>query len=87
VPSSPEPVVPRYRPLSARRRLLVVLLAVSTAIAIVLVLLDPPGGVQRKRASATASPAPCADGQTVGCVGGVAEVIVPPPRRAASVGP
>lgn len=64
-----------YRPLSRRRRLLVVLLAVCTAVTIVLLMLDPPGGVQRKR---QVLPAPlCQPGQDQGCVGGMAQVIVP----------
>ncbi len=63
-----------YEPLSRRRKLLILLLAVATAVTVVMLLLDPPGGVQRKRHL----PQPCAPGQTEGCVGGKAEVIVAP---------
>ncbi|MBI5718281.1 MAG: hypothetical protein HZC37_11425 [Burkholderiales bacterium] len=70
-----------YRPLTRRRRLLVVALAVATAVAVVATLLDPPGGVQRKRPAASA-PADCAPGKTDACVGGKAEVLAP--QRAAS---
>ena len=71
-----------YRPVTWRRRLLIVALAVAMAVAVVTTLLDPPGGVQRKRAAtpAEAAPAPavCAPGQSGACIGGKAEVIVPP---------
>jgi hypothetical protein len=65
----------RYRPLSTRRRVLILLLAVSTAIAVALTLLYPPGGAQRKRPPAP-RPADCSPGQDAGCVGGKADVIV-----------
>jgi hypothetical protein len=68
----------RYRPLSTRRRVLILLLAVSTAITVALTLLYPPGGVQRKRAPAP-RPADCSAGQDAGCVGGKADVIVVAP--------
>ena len=72
-----------YRPTTWRRRLLIVALAVVTGVAVVTTLLDPPGGVQRKRATvpaeAAAGPAVCAPGQSGACVGGKAEVIVPSP--------
>lgn len=66
-----------YRPLSRRRRLLIVLLAVGTAVTVVMLLLDPPGGVQRKR-RVPPDTALCQPGQDQGCVGGKAQVIVPP---------
>jgi hypothetical protein len=65
-----------YRPLTWRRRLLVLVLAIATAITVVMLLLDPPGGVKRTRPAA-AEPARCVEGQSTGCVGGKAEVIVP----------
>ncbi len=61
-----------------RRRLLLLLLAVATAVAIVLILLDPLGGIQRKAPAPPADVARCALGQTEGCVGGTAAVIVAP---------
>jgi hypothetical protein len=78
MPPHPEPTVDRYRPLSLRRRLLFMALAVATAVGVVLLLLDPPGGVQRKRPVAP-PPAPCAPGQTLHCIGGKAEVLAPAP--------
>ncbi|MFN7725656.1 MAG: hypothetical protein ACK5QH_11345 [Rubrivivax sp.] len=81
-PSSaqPEPKPSQYRPLNARRRLLIGLLAVVTAITVVLTLLHPPGGVKRvrklpadvARCAASAVPAEAND-----CVGGRVDVIVP----------
>jgi len=79
-----------YRPISRRRRLLIVALAVATAVAVITTLLDPPGGVQRPRTApaaalspaVTAVPAPCAPGQENACVGGKAEVLQPPPPTA-----
>jgi len=82
-PRAPTPSVPelpdeRYRPLSARRRWLVLLLAVATAVAVMLTLLDPPGGVVRRKAETTAAPAtarPCAPGQSQDCLGGKVDVL------------
>lgn len=67
-----------YRPLSRRRKLLIVALAVATALAVVSLLLDPPGGVRQQHIP-RADQAPCAQGQTERCVGGKAEVIAVPP--------
>ena len=80
--------IDNYRPLSGRRRLLIVLLAVATAVTVVLTMLDPPGGVQRKR-QVSSGPAVCQPGQDRGCVGGTAEVIAPAalPAAPASVAP
>lgn len=80
-PGAPTPLdAPRYRPLSARRRLLVLALAIATALTVAALLLNPPGGVQRKRHL----PQPCAASQDTGCVGGRADVIVLPPAAPAS---
>lgn len=78
-PSPPAPAAARYRPLSVRRRLLLLGLAVATALAVAFMLLEPPGGVQRKRPV----PQPCAAGQDRGCVGGRADVIVVVPASSA----
>lgn len=64
-----------------RRRLLILALAVATAITVVLTLLNPPGGVQRKKAL-PADAARCEKGQTSGCVGGTATVITAPAASA-----
>ena len=62
-----------YRPLSKRRRGLVLLLAVATAVTVMLMLLDPPGGPQRVRRF----PTECTATHTKGCVGGQVDVIAP----------
>lgn len=82
-PPTAEPSVAPYRPLGWRRRFAIAGLAVATAIAVVWLLLDPPGGVQRKRAAAPAQPAAaapetCTEVRTERCVGGKVEVIVVP---------
>lgn len=82
-PDSPPPVAPpapRYQPLSRQRRLLVLALAIATALTVAALLLNPPGGVQRKRHL----PQPCAASQDTGCVGGRADVIVVAPAEPAS---
>lgn len=66
-----------YRPLSRRRKLLIVALAVATAFTVVSLLLDPPGGVHQQQIQRADRPA-CAGGQTENCVGGKAEVIMLP---------
>lgn len=72
-----------YRPVSGRRRVLIVLLAVATAVTVMWLLLERPGAVFPARPAATA-PRPCADGQGSGCVGGKMEVLraVPAPAPA-----
>lgn len=88
-----EPALPRahetaeYQPLSRRRRLLIVGLAVAMAWTVGWLILEPPGGVQRPRVAPGVLPdtARCSQGQTTGCVGGKAMVIVP--ATAAASGP
>jgi hypothetical protein len=75
-----EPKAERYRPLNRRRRLLLALLAIAVAITGVLTLLDPLGGVQRKRRL----PQPCSAGQQEGCVGGKSEVLIVGPAASAA---
>lgn len=69
-----------YRPLSGRRRLLILLLAVATAVAIMLSVLAPPGASKTPRPQRQ-EPTACAPGQTAGCLGGKAEVIAPAASR------
>ncbi|WP_201494633.1 hypothetical protein [Rubrivivax sp. A210] len=76
MPSEPA----RYRPISPRRRLLILALAVATAVSIVLLLVGEPGGARlAQRPPPPAGPALCSEGQSSGCVGGLARVIVPAP--------
>jgi hypothetical protein len=82
VPTSPRHE--RYRPLSGRRRLLVLVLAVSTAITVVWMLFERPGGPQWKGKPPRADAARCTPGQTRDCVGGQADVIVAPPTSGAA---
>jgi len=51
-------------------------LAAATTVAVTMLLLDPPGGVPRKRAAPSPA-AVCTPGRSDGCVGGKVEVIVP----------
>jgi hypothetical protein len=76
----------RYRPVPLRRRLLIGLLAIVTASTVVWSLTRKSGGPgPPSAASATADVAPCAAGESQGCVGGTAAVIMlPAAPRAAS---
>lgn len=68
------PEVERYRPLGVRSRLLVVALALATVAVVLWLLFERPGAPPPPpRADA----AKCVPGQTTGCVGGTASVIVP----------
>ncbi len=75
-----------YRPLSRRRKLLIVALAVATAFTVVNLLLDPPGGVRRQHIQRVDRPA-CSASQTTDCVGGQTDVIVVPPAAATASRP
>jgi hypothetical protein len=83
--------VERYRPLKLRRRVLVLLLALATAGVVMWGVLGKPGGAalgeaERKARGGVAADAPrCAPGQSTGCVGGTATVIVAPAASAASL--
>ncbi|MDO9095806.1 MAG: hypothetical protein Q8R98_00590 [Rubrivivax sp.] len=67
-----------------RKRLLVLLLAVATASTIVWVLTIPPTPVPRELIPPPADVQRCTRGQTQGCVGGMAGVIVQPAAVPAS---
>ena len=73
--------IDEFRPVPWRRRLLLLALGVATAVTIGTTLLAGPGGV-RTRAPADAPR--CAPGQTSGCVGGTASVIVAAPPASAA---
>ena len=66
-----------------RRRLLRALLAVGMGWLVVDTLLDPPGNIQRNPPPRVDAPA-CGPGQTRGCVGGTATVILAPAPAAAA---
>jgi hypothetical protein len=73
-----------------RRRLLVAALAVATAVTLILMMLERVGAPALPRPPAPPGPAPCAEGQLTGCLGGKADVILvpaaPPATTAASAG-
>lgn len=60
-----------------RRRALILVLAVATGITVMLLMLYPPGGLKRRPPPPPPDAAACTPGQTTGCVGGIATVIVP----------
>lgn len=72
-----------YRPISWRRRLLIVLLAVATA-AFVVYSMTRRSGEVRNAVLHPADVAACAPGQTEGCVGSMTAVIAVPSAAAAS---
>ncbi len=77
-----------YRPLSGRRRLLILLLAVSTALVVIWLMLRPQLRKLEADAQRRAVPsAPCAPGQQQGCVGGTMGVIGAPAPTPASAPP
>jgi hypothetical protein len=93
----PSPL-PRYRPLSRRRRLLLLGVAVATACAVMALMLQPrlrqlqhpsqalqrePAQAARAAPRAAAAPS-CAPGQTRGCLGGLTQVIAAPASGALS---
>ncbi len=67
----------KFRPTSARRRLLIVLLAVATAV-FVIWSMTRKSGLVRNAARHPADVAACAPGQTSGCVGSKTEVLAVP---------
>ena len=69
-----------YRPISARRKLLILLLAVATAITVILTLLKTPAGAMHTSPKPSMPDAArCDEGNSHQCVGGKADVIVVPP--------
>ena len=73
-----------YRPLSLRRRLLIVVLALTTAFTVLWMLLERPGGPKWKGKPPRADAPRCAPGQTRDCVGGQADLIMVSPAPTAS---
>ena len=73
-----------YRPVSARRRILIVVLAVATASSLLLYMLGRRGQIEADRPHKPTEVATCAAGQTTGCVGGLATVIIAPAAGASA---
>lgn len=74
-----------YRPTSRRQRLVIIAITVATVVALWMLLLLRPG-FQTRPIPGTPL-APCPPGQTSGCVGGKADVLLiptAPPSAAAS---
>ena len=73
-----------------RRRLLIALLALCTAVVVTVMILKQPAGTHRGRALPV-EPGPdtarCTDGQTEGCVGGTAAVIMTAPASSSPAAP
>lgn len=68
--------VDRFRPTTPRQRLGIVAAAVATVVILWLLLLYRPGGNPRRYVPPP--PVPCAPGQTSGCIGGQADVLLLP---------
>lgn len=67
--------VDRFRPTTRRQRLGIIAAAAATVVILWLLLLYRPGGNPRRYVT---QPAPCAPGQSSGCVGGQADVLLLP---------
>jgi len=78
-----EPEQERYRPIPARRRVLIALLAVATAAGVTWSLTRKSGVVREAARHPHDVPA-CVAGQTEGCVGSMTTLIAPPAASAAS---
>jgi hypothetical protein len=78
-PSEPDDT---YRPTSPRQRRVIIAVTVATVLATWLLLIYRPGGHPRTYPRAGTSA--CAPGQTSGCVGGRAEVMLIPADSASA---
>jgi hypothetical protein len=74
----------RYRPVSKRRRLLIVVLALATAATLLLYILGRRGAILSGKRPVPADVSACKGGNTTGCVGGMATVIVAPAPAASA---
>jgi hypothetical protein len=81
-----EPVDPddRFPAVPLRRRVLIAVLAVATATTLIMMMLERTGAPEIPRPPAAAGPAPCAEGQFSGCLGGKADVILVPAASGAA---
>lgn len=73
-----------YRPITRRRRLLIVVLALGTAITVLLSLIYRPGSVKPPPPPPNPDAARCSGGQSDNCVGGTADVIMLPASKPAA---
>ncbi|HEX5687162.1 MAG TPA: hypothetical protein VFY73_24365 [Ideonella sp.] len=71
----------RYRPTSRRQRLIIVAVTAATVVALWMLLIYRPGWHVRKFPD---NAQPCAKGQTTGCVGGKADVMLIPATPASA---
>ena len=78
----PPPPVDRFRPTNRRQRLKIIALTVAVVVALWMLLLLRPGAHPRPIPGVT--PMPCKPGQTQGCIGGQANVVLLPAEPAAS---
>jgi len=72
-----------YHPTSRRQRLIIVAVTVATVVVLWLLLIYHPGGKPR----VWPEPKRCAPGQTEGCVGGKADVLLLPAAPASPASP
>jgi len=72
----------RYRPLTARMQGFILVLAIATAATVMLSILFRPGSPPPPPRAVAPDAARCVAGQTMGCVGGMAAVIVLPASAA-----
>jgi hypothetical protein len=81
--------VDEFRPVSPRQRRWIIAITVATVFMLWLLLLYRPGGTPRviPPGPSASAPAPCAPGQTRGCVGGKAEVMLLPAASSPAAGP
>ena len=74
----------RFPAAPLRRRVLIAVLAVATATTLIMMMLERTGAPEIPRPPAAAGPAPCAEGQLSGCLGGKADVILVPAASGAA---
>ena len=74
----------RFPTAPLRRRVLIAVLAVATATTLIMMMLERTGAPEIPRPPAAAGPAPCAEGQLSGCLGGKADVILVPAASGAA---
>ncbi len=74
----------RFPTVPLRRRVLIAVLAVATATTLIMMMLERTGAPEIPRPPAAAGPAPCAEGQFSGCLGGKADVILVPAASGAA---